>query len=177
MVRGVMFTKELARVETGASVTRSEIESLIDGNGKGATKELLSRWGVPWPPPKGWKDALLKKADIASGTTRESATVSKPQFAGRSRTGSSFYSSAAWKRIRFLALERFGQRCMCCGWTPTETISPRRNWLVVDHIKSRRLHPDLELEISNLQVLCNECNLGKGSFSKTDFRQSASSRI
>lgn len=25
----------------------------------GYTKEQLAIWGVPWPPPKGWKEALL----------------------------------------------------------------------------------------------------------------------
>lgn len=26
----------------------------------GWTKKTLAEWGVPWPPPKGWKEALLK---------------------------------------------------------------------------------------------------------------------
>ena len=25
----------------------------------GYTKSQLAKWGVPWPPPKGWKEALL----------------------------------------------------------------------------------------------------------------------
>jgi hypothetical protein len=29
--------------------------------GGGWTKETLAGWGVPWPPPKGWKAALLAK--------------------------------------------------------------------------------------------------------------------
>lgn len=29
------------------------------GNGGGYTAERLAKWGVPWPPPKGWKERLL----------------------------------------------------------------------------------------------------------------------
>jgi len=38
--------------------TREEIEAARSPKG-GFTKETLARWGVPWPPPKGWMDALL----------------------------------------------------------------------------------------------------------------------
>lgn len=30
----------------------------------GFTKDTLAGWGVPWPPPKRWKDALLAGAPI-----------------------------------------------------------------------------------------------------------------
>jgi hypothetical protein len=26
----------------------------------GWTRKQLAKWGVPWPPPKGWKKALLE---------------------------------------------------------------------------------------------------------------------
>lgn len=39
-------------------------EEMIE-NGKtpegGWTKEQLAKWGVSWPPPKGWKEALLER--------------------------------------------------------------------------------------------------------------------
>lgn len=38
-----------------------EIEAARTGNG-GWTKEQLAAWGVPWPPPKGWKKALENEA-------------------------------------------------------------------------------------------------------------------
>ena len=28
----------------------------------GWTRKQLAKWGVPWPPPKGWKKALLEGA-------------------------------------------------------------------------------------------------------------------
>lgn len=40
----------------------------------------------------------------------------------------------------------------------------------VDHIKPRKLFPELALDPDNLQVLCHECNHGKGNWDMTDFR-------
>lgn len=36
--------------------TRAEIESVRH------TRSQLAAWGVPWPPPKGWKSRLLVEA-------------------------------------------------------------------------------------------------------------------
>ena len=54
---------------------------------------------------------------------------------------------------------------MCCGHRGTQD-----NPLQVDHIKPRSKFPHLALEISNLQVLCRDCNLGKGNRDATDWR-------
>ncbi len=43
--------------------------------------------------------------------------------------------------------------------------------LHVDHIKPRSKYPDLALDINNLQILCESCNLGKGAWDETDFRE------
>jgi len=40
-------------------VTIEEIEAAKTEQG-GWTRETLAAWGVKWPPPKGWKKALLK---------------------------------------------------------------------------------------------------------------------
>jgi hypothetical protein len=39
-------------------VTRQEIEDARTPGG-GYTQKQLAAWGVPWPPPKGWKEVLL----------------------------------------------------------------------------------------------------------------------
>lgn len=39
-------------------MTREEIEAGRTPKG-GFTKAQLAEWGVPWPPPAGWMDALL----------------------------------------------------------------------------------------------------------------------
>jgi len=41
-------------------ITAEEIERARTPRG-GWTKEQLDRWGVPWPPPKGWKRRLLAR--------------------------------------------------------------------------------------------------------------------
>ena len=39
-------------------MTEEEIEAAKTPAG-GWTKAQLAAWGVPWPPPKGWKQALI----------------------------------------------------------------------------------------------------------------------
>lgn len=39
------------------SVPRSEIVAAQTAGGTW-TKEQLATWGVPWPPPRGWKQRL-----------------------------------------------------------------------------------------------------------------------
>ena len=54
--------------------------------------------------------------------------------------------------------------CECCLATAT------LQWHV-DHVRPRSTHPALALEPANLQVLCQDCNLGKGTRYATDWRQ------
>lgn len=76
-----------------------------------------------------------------------------------------FYKSREWKRLRYAALARHGRRCLCCGASPTNGTR-----IVVDHIKPVRTHPHLRFRLDNLQVLCDACNVGKGSHDRTDWR-------
>ena len=78
---------------------------------------------------------------------------------------SGFLLSKAWKRIRLKALMLHGRRCQCCGASVDDGAV-----LNVDHIKPRSLFPELALNINNLQVLCGECNEGKGNWCMEDFR-------
>lgn len=77
-----------------------------------------------------------------------------------------FYASEAWKTLRYLALRNSGGRCQCCGASAKDGAT-----LHVDHIVSRYKAPCLELELSNLQVLCLDCNTGKGAWDSTDWRE------
>lgn len=45
-------------------ITLKEIEAAKTPAG-GWTKKQLAEWGVPWPPPKGWKEALTSASFIA----------------------------------------------------------------------------------------------------------------
>jgi hypothetical protein len=42
--------------------TEEEIEAARTSRG-GWTRAQLARWGVPWPPPRGWKKALVERGD------------------------------------------------------------------------------------------------------------------
>lgn len=77
-------------------------------------------------------------------------------------TTRSFYTTKVWKELRYKAIVQYGRTCMACG----STDGP----IQVDHIKPRSLHPDLALELDNLQILCADCNIGKSNLDDTDFR-------
>ena len=80
-----------------------------------------------------------------------------------------FLLCAEWKTLRMRALERGGAKCACCGRSAAD--GARMN---VDHIKPRRFYPELALTLDNLQVLCSDCNHGKGNKYETDWRRESS---
>lgn len=82
-----------------------------------------------------------------------------------------FYRSWDWRTLRMKIIKRHGRRCQCCGATPADKDSagnPVR--IVVDHIKPLSKYWQLRLVPSNLQILCDECNQGKGAWDETDHR-------
>lgn len=78
---------------------------------------------------------------------------------------SKFYSSSAWKTLRYAVLVKCGGRCQCCGASASDG-----EVLQVDHIEPRWKAPHRSLDIDNLQVLCSMCNSGKGAWDMTDWR-------
>lgn len=82
-----------------------------------------------------------------------------------------FYDSWDWKKARYQILQKYGPRCMLCGSTRADLDldgNPVR--IVVDHIKPLSKHWHLRLDPENLQILCNDCNKGKGAWDETDYR-------
>ena len=77
----------------------------------------------------------------------------------------SFLESFEWRKARMEVLKRDGARCACCGNSRLEG-----RIMHVDHIKPRKTHPELALDLNNLQVLCDICNHGKGNWDQTDWR-------
>jgi len=82
------------------------------------------------------------------------------------RSGDGFYMSHAWRGLRYRVIRKYKAACMGCGR------SPKEHGIVihVDHIKPRSKRPDLELVFENLQLLCEDCNLGKENKDSTDWR-------
>lgn len=69
-----------------------------------------------------------------------------------------FYRSREWRRLRYRAFQRYGNKCCVCGRGASDGMV-----MHVDHIKPRSLYPHLALDIANLQIMCNECNVSKGN--------------
>lgn len=73
-----------------------------------------------------------------------------------------FYKTREWREVRYKALVKFGKKCQACGETG--------GYIHVDHILPRSKYPERELDINNLQVLCEACNIGKSNTDTTDWR-------
>jgi hypothetical protein len=58
----------------------SEINAARSPNG-GWTRETLAGWGIPWPPPRGWRRKLLRETDQASDHARE-CNLTCPNYDG-----------------------------------------------------------------------------------------------
>lgn len=75
---------------------------------------------------------------------------------------SNFYFSREWRELRYRVLRSSNKSCQCC--------LAKNKPLHVDHIKPISKFPELKLDINNLQVLCEDCNLGKSNLYFDDFR-------
>lgn len=76
------------------------------------------------------------------------------------------WTSKQWRQLRYLVLKTYGPRCMCCGITRDHGAI-----IHVDHIKPVSRFPELAMVFDNLQVLCEDCNLGKSNLDDTDWRK------
>lgn len=60
-------------------VTEKQIEAAKSPKG-GWTAATLAQWGVPWPPPKGWKEALLAGAPIPEAQEKAEKDTTSDDF-------------------------------------------------------------------------------------------------
>ena len=86
----------------------------------------------------------------------------KPRAASAIRR---FYSSRAWRAMRYRVLKARSGRCECCGRSASDGVV-----ICVDHIESVKKNWARRVDETNLQVLCHDCNLAKGSQDATDWR-------
>ena len=59
-----------------------------------------------------------------------------------------------WMELRTRLFAEHKNECRCCGAT---------KFLQADHIYPVSIYPELQLEYSNLQILCRGCNIRKGN--------------
>ena len=115
-------------------------------------------WGwVPSQPPA--------PAPVVNPTKTKKTKHRKPVIVHQNAKDS-FLRTFEWRKVRMQALKKYGAKCMCCGATPATGAV-----MNVDHIKPRKLWPSLALDINNLQILCHDCNHGKGNWDMTDWRK------
>jgi len=109
--------------------------------------------------------AFLKRF-LIDENPQQATTVTKPKAPYQHAMSEKFLASYEWRKVRMLALKKYGARCQCCGATPADGVM-----MHVDHIKPRAVYPELALSLSNLQILCEVCNHGKGNWDMTDWRE------
>ena len=91
-----------------------------------------------------------------------SEIVQNELFSIEAARKANFYLTQEWRAVRYAVLKKSKGKCELCG---------AEDKLQVDHIKPRSTHPELALSLNNLQVLCEDCNLGKGAKDQTDWRK------
>ena len=97
---------------------------------------------------------------------RSSSLKARRAKVDQKKTAKQFLKSHEWRAVRYRVLERYDCKCMACGRSPKS----HGVAIHVDHIKPRSTHPHLALEFDNLQLLCEDCNLGKSNKYRTDWR-------
>lgn len=80
-------------------------------------------------------------------------------------TSNKFYKSRVWRELRYKALAKSNGKCCLCNRSAKDDVI-----LHVDHIKPISKFPKLKLALDNLQVLCEDCNIGKSNKDYTDWR-------
>lgn len=154
----------------------------------GAMREIVRRAGYGPTAGAGWlqlarlcgasdevvlgkgtaRDWLAAKFDPAGKMQRHGRKPRRPAPPPKRVVPESreFLATYEWRKVRMQALTMYGARCMCCGASPRDGAR-----MHVDHIKPRKLFPELALDVNNLQVLCEVCNHGKGNWDQTDWRK------
>jgi len=129
-------------------------------------RDVLEFKGIPVPANK--RDRIAKIAKVINANLPIDRVRAKALRLGNKPKKDDFYASWEWKKARYSALKTHGRKCLCCGWQPGDTLAGH---LVVDHIKPRSKFPELALDPDNLQVLCNDCNMGKSNDNFDDWRE------
>lgn len=154
--RGGVVTEQISRANILAMRIRNHLSLYDECHRKirGILQYISNQTGWPYPP-KEERDVFLQRYCEQLGINPHwSRSEKKPT--------NEFYLTKEWRALRYRAFEEYGRKCHCCRTT--------EGVMHVDHIKPRSTHPSLELEFSNLQILCEACNIGKSNRYETDWR-------
>ncbi len=146
-----------------------------------------SRMGTFQTGTKGYEQTLSSRLGEGTGEARHNASDGCPGEITLKLKGMSFYSSSTGvsrrcgsKQLKRLirstaqgsggvyvtsAFQRYGNKCCVCGRGANDGMV-----MHVDHIKPRSLYPHLALDIANLQIMCNECNVSKGNRDEVEWQ-------
>jgi hypothetical protein len=104
------------------------------------------------------RNSLRKEARMFSGTERDGYSAENAK---------DLYNSREWQRLRVKIIEEQNGECQMCGR------SHKKHGITihVDHIIPLSVDWSKRLDESNLQLLCEDCNLGKGNRYSTDWRR------
>lgn len=103
------------------------------------------------------ENALEKKKE-----KREKRPFTKEEYFIKAKR---FYQSDEWRRLRYEVLREQKGRCQCCGRSAKDGVK-----MHVDHIIPLSKDWSKRLDKNNLQVLCEDCNLGKSNTDNIDWR-------
>lgn len=85
----------------------------------------------------------------------------------KAKPTNTFYLSREWQALRYQVIRHANGMCAACGATAQSSGRPMH----VDHIIPRSIDPSKALEFSNLQLLCEACNLGKSNTDSINWKQ------
>src|SRR5688572_27888854 len=117
---------------------------------------LLPQAAKPMKADWSWKPG--GKFEPAKPSKKQAKADRNMDRRARRKLRKEFWESPEWLKLRYTVLQKHGARCQCCGACAADGVR-----IHVDHILPRSKFPKLALVESNLQVLCEACNLGKGN--------------
>ena len=115
-----------------------------------------------WKPGPG-EDSIKK---IKKKSSKRKSKIQRKKSRRKKGSEEDFYDSREWRKLRYQVIRKYGGRCMACGRSKQK----HGVTIHVDHIKPRSKYPHLALISENLQILCEDCNLGKSNLDETDWR-------
>ena len=110
----------------------------------------------------------LLEETVAAAASARAAIEARREIRDEKRI---FYSSRLWRALRYRALKENASRH---GGVPTcEVCAARRGpgaVMHVDHSEPLSKNWDRRLDPTNVQIMCDDCNLGKGNRDQIDWR-------